>query len=80
MCIETDPSANPSFKPAVRLSIAELDELKKQLNELLFKNLIKSSTSPYGAPVLFVKKANGSLRMCVDRHPLLRINGLIDRF
>jgi transposase InsO family protein len=91
MRIETDPSADPPFKPVIRLSIAELDELKKQLDELLSKKLIKPSTSPYGAPVLFVKKADGSLRMCVDyrglnritrknRHPLPRIDELIDRF
>jgi hypothetical protein len=61
MCIEMDPSADPPFKPVIRLFIAELDELKKQLNELLSKKLIKPSTSPYGAPVLFVKKADGSL-------------------
>jgi transposase InsO family protein len=91
MRIETDPNADPPFKPVIRLSIAELDELKKQLDDLLSKKLIKPSTSPYGAPVLFVKKADGSLRMCVDyrglnritrknRHPLPRIDELIDRF
>jgi hypothetical protein len=91
MRIETDPGADPPFKPVIRLSIAELDELKKQLDDLLAKKLIKPSTSPYGAPVLFVKKADGSLRMCVDyrglnritrknRHPLPRIDELIDRF
>lgn len=91
MRIETDLTADPPFKPVIRLSIAELDELKKQLDDLLAKKLIKPSTSPYGAPVLFVKKADGSLRMCVDyrglnritrknRHPLPRIDELIDRF
>jgi len=91
MRIETDPTADPPFKPVIRLSIAELDELKKQLDDLLAKKLIKPSTSPYGAPVLFVKKADGSLRLCVDyrglnritkknRHPLPRIDELIDRF
>jgi transposase InsO family protein len=91
MRIETDPMADPPFKPVIRLSIAELDELKKQLDDLLAKKLIKPSTSPYGAPVLFVKKSDGSLRMCVDyrglnritrknRHPLPRIDELIDRF
>jgi len=91
MRIETDPTADPPFKPVIRLSIAELDELKKQLDDLLSKKFIKPSTSPYGAPVLFVKKADGSLRLCVDyrglnritkknRHPLPRIDELIDRF
>jgi hypothetical protein len=91
MRIETDPTADPPYKPVIRLSIAELDELRKQLDDLLAKKFIKPSTSPYGAPVLFVKKADGSLRMCVDyrglnritrknRHPLPRIDELIDRF
>ena len=91
MHIDTDPTADPPFKPVIRLSIAELDELKKQLDDLLSKKFIKPSTSPYGAPVLFVKKSDGSLRMCVDyralnqitrknRHPLPRIDELIDRF
>ena len=91
MKIETDPNADPPFRPVIRLSIAELDELRKQLDDLLAKGFIKPSTSPYGAPVLFVKKKDGSLRMCVDyrglnritrknRHPLPRIDELIDRF
>jgi transposase InsO family protein len=91
MKIETDPTADPPVRPVIRLSIAELDELRKQLDELLKKKFIKPSTSPYGAPVLFVKKKDGALRMCVDyrglnritkknRHPLPRIDELIDRF
>jgi hypothetical protein len=91
MRIETDPWADPPVRPVIRLSIAELDELKKQLTSLLKKGFISPSTSPYGAPVLFVKKKDGTLRMCVDyrglnkitrknRHPLPRIDELIDRF
>lgn len=91
MKIETDPNADPPVRPIIRLSIAELDELKRQLDELLRKGFIKPSTSPYGAPVLFVKKKDGTLRMCVDyrglnritrknRYPLPRIDELIDRF
>lgn len=91
MRIETDPFADPPVRPVIRMSIAELDELKKQLTGLLKKGLISPSTSPYGAPVLFVKKKDGTLRMCVDyrglnkitrknRHPLPRIDELIDRF
>jgi hypothetical protein len=91
MRIDTDPNADPPVRPVIRLSIAELDELRKQLDELLAKGFIKPSTSPYGAPVLFVKKKDGTLRMCVDyrglnritrknRHPLPRIDELIDRF
>ena len=73
MKIETDPNADPPVRPVIRLSIAELDELRKQLDELLAKGFIKPSTSPYGAPVLFVKKKDGTLRMCVDYRGLNRI-------
>ena len=90
MRIDTDPLADPPVRPVIRLSIAELDELRKQLNDLIKKKFISPSTSPYGAPVLFVKKKDGTLRMCVDyrglnkitrknRHPLPRIDELIDR-
>ena len=68
----------------------ELRELKKQLEELLRKGLIRPSTSPWGAPVLFVKKKDGSLRLCVDyrrlnrvtiknKYPLPRIEDLFDQ-
>jgi hypothetical protein len=49
---------------------AELAELKKQLQELLDKGFIRPCTSPWGCPALFVKKKDGSLRMCVDYRPL----------
>jgi hypothetical protein len=69
----------------------ELKELTDQLKELLAKGYIKPSKSPYGAPVLFVHKKDGLLRMCVDyralnkatvknRYPLPQINDLFDRF
>jgi hypothetical protein len=68
----------------------ELEELKRQLKELLEKGLIRPSTSPYGAPVLFVRKKDGTLRMCIDyrglnaitiknKYPLPRIDELLDR-
>ena len=68
----------------------ELIELRKQLNELLKKGFIRSSISPWGALALFSKKANGSLRMCMDYHKLnqmtvknkyllSRINDLFDQ-
>jgi len=90
MRIDTDPTADPPVRPVIRLSLAEQDELKRQLDDLLAKGLIKPSVSPYGAPVLFVRKKDGTLRMCVDyrglnkitrknRHPLPRIDELIDR-
>lgn len=45
---------------------AESKEFIEQLQELLDKGFIRTSTSPWGAPVLFVKKKDGSLRMCID--------------
>ncbi|KAL0336535.1 UNVERIFIED_CONTAM: Transposon Ty3-G Gag-Pol polyprotein [Sesamum radiatum] len=51
----------------------ELQELKKQIEELLEKGFTRPSTSPWGAPVLFVKKKDGSMRLCVDDHQLNRV-------
>ena len=67
----------------------ELKELKQQLQELLDKKFIRPSYSPWGAPMLFVKKKYGSTRMCIDYHelnkvtiknkyPLQRIDDLFD--
>ncbi|KAL4018160.1 hypothetical protein IC575_021750 [Cucumis melo] len=69
---------------------AELKELKVQLQELLDKGFIRPSVSPCGAPVLFVKKKDGSMRLCIDyrelnkvtvknRYPLPRIDDLFDQ-
>jgi len=49
-----------------RMALAELVELKKQIEDLLGKQFIRLSTSPWGAPVLLVKKKDGSSRLCVD--------------
>ena len=73
-----------------RMSASELGELKKQLEELLEKQFIRPSVSPWGAPVLLVKKKDGSMRLCVDyrqlnkvtiknRYPLPRIDDLMDQ-
>jgi hypothetical protein len=48
----------------------ELAEMKKQLEELLNKGFIHPSSSPWGCPAIFVKKKDGTIRMCVDYHPL----------
>ncbi|KAJ9525450.1 hypothetical protein QJQ45_003145 [Haematococcus lacustris] len=80
----------PSPRPIYRMSQPELDQLKKQLDDLLAKGFIRSSTSPFAAPVLFVRKKDGSLRLCVDfralnqqtlknRYPLPRIDDLLDQ-
>ena len=88
--IETIPGSAPPSRTTHRMSYPELDELKKQLGEYLEHGWIRPSTSPYGAPILFVKKKDGSMRMCVDyralnkitvknRYPLPRIDELFDR-
>jgi hypothetical protein len=59
--IETMPGTEPPFKPMYRLSYEETAELKRQLEELLGKGFIQPSVSPYGAPVLFVQKKEGTL-------------------
>jgi hypothetical protein len=53
-----------------RLSPKELKEVEGQVKELLKRGLIEPSSSPYGAPVLFVGKKDGSLRMCIDYRAL----------
>ena len=69
-CIDLIPGAQPVSIQPYRMAPAELTELRKQLDELLEKGFIRSSTSPWGAPVLFVKKADGSLRLCIDYRKL----------
>jgi hypothetical protein len=56
----------PPFGPLYSLSRTELEELKRWLEENLSKGFIRASSSPAGAPILFVKKEDGSLRLCVD--------------
>ncbi|KAJ0705064.1 putative nucleotidyltransferase, Ribonuclease H [Helianthus annuus] len=81
------PDTTPIAKAPYRLAPTEMLELKKQLDELLSKGFIQPSSSPWGAPVLFVKKKDGSMRMCIDyrelnkvtiknRYPLPRIDAL----
>ncbi|GKE59164.1 putative reverse transcriptase domain-containing protein, partial [Tanacetum coccineum] len=88
--IELTPGATPIAKPPYRLAPSELEELLGQLKELQDKGFIRPSSSPWGAPVLFVKKKDGSFRMCIDyrelnnltiknRYPLPRINDLFDQ-
>lgn len=64
------PGAQPVHRNIYRLSQPELQELRKQLEELSQGGKIAPSTSPYGAPVLFAKKKDGSLRMCIDYRAL----------
>jgi hypothetical protein len=68
--IELQPGIAPISKRPYRMPPKELAELKKQLQELLDKGYIHPSSSPWGCPTLFVKKKDGSLRLCVDYRPL----------
>ncbi|GKF69262.1 hypothetical protein Tco_0202319, partial [Tanacetum coccineum] len=64
--IELIPRATPVAKSPYRLAPSELEELSGQLKELQDKCFIRPSSSPWGAPILFVKKKDGSFRMCID--------------
>ena len=88
--IELVAGSTPPSRPTIRLSATELAELKKQLTELEEAGFIQPSKSPYGAPILFVKKKSGEMRMCVDyralnnitvknKYPLPRVDELFDR-
>ncbi|KAK9109466.1 hypothetical protein Sjap_017526 [Stephania japonica] len=88
--IETIPGTKPISIPPYRMAPKELRELQVQIEELLKKGFIRSSMSPWGAPVLFVKKKDGTLRMCIDyrqlnrvtirnKYPLPRIDDLFDQ-
>ncbi|XP_073057358.1 uncharacterized protein [Primulina eburnea] len=68
--IKLIPGAAPISKAPYRMAPAELKELKEQLQELLDKRQIRSSVSPWGAPVLFVKKKDGSMRLCINYREL----------
>ncbi|GJS02939.1 putative reverse transcriptase domain-containing protein [Tanacetum coccineum] len=70
--VQDFPEVFPEDLPArapYRLTPSEVKELLKQLQELSDKGFIRPSSSPWGAPVLFVKKKDGSFRMCIDYHP-----------
>ncbi|GKA51259.1 putative reverse transcriptase domain-containing protein, partial [Tanacetum coccineum] len=82
--------ATPVAKSPYRLAPSEMQELSGQLQELQDKGFIRPSNSSWGAPVLFVKKKDGSFRMCIDyrelnkltvknRYPLPRIDDLFDQ-
>jgi len=89
--ITLDPNEKyKGFKRMYRLSPRELEEIKKQVAHLLSLGMIEPSNSPYGAPVLFVDKPDGSLRMCIDyralnkitvkdRYPMPNIQDLFDQ-
>nr|CAD39356.2 OSJNBa0059H15.7 [Oryza sativa Japonica Group] len=87
--IDLIPGTAPISKRPYRMPVNELEELKKQIRELQEKGFVRPSSSPWGAPVLFVKKKDGSMRMCVDyrslnevtiknKYPLPRIDDLFN--
>ncbi|TYJ95917.1 pol protein [Cucumis melo var. makuwa] len=88
--IELEPGTVPISRAPYRMAPTELKEMKVQLQELLDKGFIRPSVSPWGAPVLFVKKKDGSMRLCIDYrelnkvtvkniYPLPRIDDLFDQ-
>ena len=88
--IDLVPDTMPLSKAPYRMAPAELKELKMQLQDLLDSGFIRPSSSPWGSPVLFVKKKDGALRMCIDyrglnqvtiknKYPLPRIDELFDQ-
>ena len=88
--IDLVPSIGPISKAPYRMAPTELKELKEQLQDLLDKGFIRPSASPWGALVLFVKKKDGSMRLCIDyrelnkvtirnKYPLPRIDDLFNQ-
>ncbi|KAL0539804.1 hypothetical protein IC582_024025 [Cucumis melo] len=88
--IELEPGTVPISRAPYRMAPTELKELKVQLQELLDKGFIRPSVSPWGALVLFVKKKDGSMCLCIDyrelnkvivknKYPLPRIDDMFDR-
>ena len=88
--IEVAPGIEPISKALYRMSLTELKELKVQMQELLDKGFICPSASLWGALILFMKKKDGSLQLCIDyrqlnrvtvknKYPLSRIDDLFDQ-
>src|SRR5262249_54388297 len=68
--IELTPGVNPPYSGIYQLAKPELNVLKEELTKLLAHARIEPSCSPFGAPILFVKKKDGTLRLCVDYRAL----------
>jgi hypothetical protein len=88
--IELKPGTMPIYKTPFRMRTPELAELKEHIRELVEKGFIHPSSSPWGAPVIFVLKKDGTQRLCVDyralnevtvknKYPLPRIDDLLDQ-
>ena len=87
--IPLESGARPVVRPMFRYSPLEKVEMERQIKDLLSKGLIEPSSSPFAAPILFVRKKDGTLRMCIDyralnkvtiknKYPLPRIDDLMD--
>jgi hypothetical protein len=88
--IDLKPGTTPIYKTLYRMTTPELAELKEHIKELLEKGFILPSSSPWGAPVIFVLKKDGTQRLCMDyralnevtiknKYPLPRIDDLFDQ-
>ncbi|GFR43102.1 hypothetical protein Agub_g3949 [Astrephomene gubernaculifera] len=88
--VPLEPGARPPAQRMFRYSVLEREEMQRQISQLLSQGFIESSCSPFGAPILFARKKDGTLRMVVDyralnnitiknRYPLPRIDDLLDR-
>ena len=89
LSIEVVQETTPISRAPYHMTLTELKELKTQLQELLDKRFVRPSVSPWGVSVLFVKKKDGTLRMCIDyrqinkvtiknKYPLSRIEDFFD--
>jgi hypothetical protein len=87
---DIETTRDPPFGPLYKLSVRELEVLRRYIEDAIAKGWIRPSTSPAGAPILFVPKKDGTLRLCVDyrglnkvtiknRHPLPLISEILDR-
>jgi hypothetical protein len=88
--IELKPGIAPIYKTPYRMATPELAELKEHIKEVVEKGFIRPSSSPWGTPVIFVLKKDGTQRLCVDyrdlnevivknNYPLPRIDDLFDQ-
>jgi hypothetical protein len=88
--IELKPGTTPIYKTPYRMATPELAELKEHIKEMLEKGFIHPSSSPWGAPVIFVPKKDGTQRLCMDycalnevtvknKYALPRIDDLFDQ-
>ncbi|WRX31000.1 Reverse transcriptase [Theobroma cacao] len=75
-CIDLIPDTKPISIPPYKMAPTELKELKYQLEDLLDKGFIRPNVSPWGAPVLFVNKKDGSLRLCGEQITLVKVQRL----